>query len=308
MVADVVVVATGMVTAAAMVNTRQSTPEFLGPAFDEVVQRAVNALLPGLLPFTPGWKARLASYKFEGDALSWWNALKQAKGGEAYVATLSWKVTFKATFHSRRISCRYDGRSTYYGGIVTCTHQGLCRGNCVPPILAEQFELKHSLINMTTLDHAVTTAMTAILKQFQSTPPSASVKAVEEICVTCSGAHPYYQCLAADGNIFLELRDNIQGYVAAAAVNYNQGHLPSNTISSPKGALKAITTRSGIVLDGPSIPIPPPFINPEEDERVEETLTDQDLVEYTIKALPPLVQKPKPPSQRNFVVHQRDPL
>nr|GFD22933.1 zinc finger, CCHC-type, retrotransposon Gag domain protein [Tanacetum cinerariifolium] len=31
-----------------MVNTCQSTPEFSGPAFDEAVQRAVNALLPGL--------------------------------------------------------------------------------------------------------------------------------------------------------------------------------------------------------------------------------------------------------------------
>ncbi|GKF29208.1 hypothetical protein Tco_0095550, partial [Tanacetum coccineum] len=43
-------------------------------------------------------------------------------------------------------------------------------------------------------------------------------KAVEDICVTCSGVHPYYQCLAADGNTFSEYRDNIQGYVAAAAV------------------------------------------------------------------------------------------
>nr|GEY58429.1 hypothetical protein [Tanacetum cinerariifolium] len=71
---------------------------------------------------------------------------------------------------------------------------------------------------------AVTTAMTAILKQFQATPPPASVKAVKEICVTCGGAHPYYQCLAASSNTFLELRDNIQGYVSAAAVNYNQGN------------------------------------------------------------------------------------
>nr|GFA27973.1 zinc finger, CCHC-type, retrotransposon Gag domain protein [Tanacetum cinerariifolium] len=31
-----------------MVNTRQSTLEFSGPAFDEAVQRAVNAFLPGL--------------------------------------------------------------------------------------------------------------------------------------------------------------------------------------------------------------------------------------------------------------------
>nr|GEZ38213.1 reverse transcriptase domain-containing protein [Tanacetum cinerariifolium] len=86
------------------------------------------------------------------------------------------------------------------------------------------------------------------------------------------------------------------------------GSLPSNTITNPKGELKAITTRSGIVLDGPSVPIPPLFINPEEDERVKETLTDQDLAEYTIKVPPSLVQKPKPPSQRNFIVHQMDPL
>nr|GEZ48447.1 hypothetical protein [Tanacetum cinerariifolium] len=39
-----------------------------------------------------------------------------------------------------------------------------------------------------------------------------------------------------------------------------------------------------------------------------ETLTDQDLGEFTIKVPHPLVQKPKPPSQRNFVVHQRDPF
>nr|GFA30290.1 reverse transcriptase domain-containing protein [Tanacetum cinerariifolium] len=68
---------------------------------------------------------------------------------------------------------------------------------------------------------AVTTAMTAILKQFQATLPPAFVKAVEEICVTCGGAHPYYQCLAADGNTFSELRDNIQGYVAAATLHIN---------------------------------------------------------------------------------------
>nr|GEY11455.1 reverse transcriptase domain-containing protein [Tanacetum cinerariifolium] len=66
------------------------------------------------------------------------------------------------------------------------------------------------------------------------------------------------------------------------------GPLPSNTIANPKGVLKAITTRSGIVLDGPSVPIPPPFINMEEDEREEETLTDPNLAKYTIKVPPPL--------------------
>nr|GEX98499.1 hypothetical protein [Tanacetum cinerariifolium] len=71
---------------------------------------------------------------------------------------------------------------------------------------------------------AVTTAMNAILKQFQATPPPASVKAVEEKKLACGGAHPYYQCLAADGNTFLEFRDNIRRYVSAAVINYNQGN------------------------------------------------------------------------------------
>ncbi|GKC70532.1 reverse transcriptase domain-containing protein [Tanacetum coccineum] len=79
-------------------------------------------------------------------------------------------------------------------------------------------KLTHAVNQQTS---AVTTAMTAILKQFQATPPPASVKAVEKIYVTCGGAHPYYQCLAADGNT---LRDNIQGYVSAVAINYNQGN------------------------------------------------------------------------------------
>nr|GEV86912.1 reverse transcriptase domain-containing protein [Tanacetum cinerariifolium] len=190
---------------------------------------------------------------------------------------------------------------------------------------SEIAKLTHAVNQQTSV---VTTAMTAILKQFQATLPPASVKAVEEICVTCGGAHPDYQCLAVSGNTFPEFRDNIQGYVAAAAVNYNQGnsiyHPPAmanqispsdfaqpdlqnnqNRFSQPQGynrgnnfnpeqsyqaptqqnqgELKSITTRSGIVLDGPFVPIPPPFINLEEDERIEETLTDQDLAEYTIK-------------------------
>ncbi|GKE20248.1 hypothetical protein Tco_1431760 [Tanacetum coccineum] len=305
----------------------------------------------------------------------------------------------------------------------------------VPPILAEHFELKHTKLTraLNQQTSAVTTAMTATLKQFQATPPSAPVKPVEDICVTCGGPHPYYQCLAADGKTFPEYRDNIQGYVAAAAGNYNQGNagyrppdvvnqtrpsgfvqqnrqnnqnrysqpqgynrgnnfnqnptyqapiqqnqsvplnelekfkktneanmkamqtqinnvknkfrnemqssiqasmsnktneiknmmasffqmntastsgtrsLPSNTVANPRGELKSITTRSGLVLDGPTVPMPPPFINSEEDERVEETLTDLEHGEYTIKVPPPQVQKAKPHSQRNFVIHKRDP-
>nr|GEW26544.1 reverse transcriptase domain-containing protein [Tanacetum cinerariifolium] len=134
-------------------------------------------------------------------------------------------------------------------------------------------KLTHAVNQKTSV---VTTAMTTILKQFQATPPPASVKAVEEIYNTASTSR--------------------------------SGSLPSNTVANPKGELKAITTRSSIVLDGPSVPTPPPFINPKVDERVEETLTDQVLAEYSIKVPPPPIQKDKPPSQRDFVMHQRDPF
>nr|GEU80896.1 reverse transcriptase domain-containing protein [Tanacetum cinerariifolium] len=124
---------------------------------------------------------------------------------------------------------------------------------------SEIAKLTHAVNQQT---NVVTTAMTAILKQFQATPPPASVKAIEEICVTCGGA-------------------------LTTAVNYNQDNsgycppgsrsLPSNTVTNPKGKLKAITTRSGLVLDGPTVPTPSTIINPKEDERIEDTLTDPDL-------------------------------
>ncbi|GJY66917.1 reverse transcriptase domain-containing protein [Tanacetum coccineum] len=58
-------------------------------------------------------------------------------------------------------------------------------------------------------------------KKNQSQAP-ATVKAVEESCVTCGGAHSYRNCPATNGNVY---RDNIQAYASqAAAINYNQGN------------------------------------------------------------------------------------
>ncbi|GJZ58980.1 reverse transcriptase domain-containing protein [Tanacetum coccineum] len=58
-------------------------------------------------------------------------------------------------------------------------------------------------------------------KKNQNQAP-APVKAVEESCVTCGGAHAYRNCPATDGNVY---RDNIQEYVSqAAAANFNQGN------------------------------------------------------------------------------------
>ncbi|GKE20547.1 hypothetical protein Tco_1432059 [Tanacetum coccineum] len=68
----------------------------------------------------------------------------------------------------------------------------------------------------------LTDAVKALILK-NTAPPLASVKAVEESCVTCGGPHPYYQCLATDGNAS-RYQDIIQAYVSAAAVNYNQGN------------------------------------------------------------------------------------
>ncbi|GKA29944.1 reverse transcriptase domain-containing protein [Tanacetum coccineum] len=61
------------------------------------------------------------------------------------------------------------------------------------------------------------TALTAIVKELvlmNKANQQAFVKAVEEICVTCGGPHPYYGCLAIDSNTF---------NASAATGNYNQG-------------------------------------------------------------------------------------
>ncbi|GJZ10093.1 reverse transcriptase domain-containing protein [Tanacetum coccineum] len=59
-------------------------------------------------------------------------------------------------------------------------------------------------------------------KQTSPIPAPAPVKAVEQSCVTCGGAHSYRNCPATDSNNY---RDNIQEYVSqAAAANFNQGN------------------------------------------------------------------------------------
>ncbi|GJY87933.1 hypothetical protein Tco_0502561 [Tanacetum coccineum] len=61
----------------------------------------------------------------------------------------------------------------------------------------------------------------ALLLDKKSQAPT-PVKAVEENCVTCGGAHSYRNCPATNGNVY---RDNIQEYVSqAAATNYNLGN------------------------------------------------------------------------------------
>nr|GEY93932.1 hypothetical protein [Tanacetum cinerariifolium] len=90
-------------------------------------------------------------------------------------------------------------------------------------------------------------------KKGQNQSP-APVKAVEESCVTCGGAHSYRNYPATDGNVY---RDNIQEFVSqASAVNYNQGNtiyrppMMSNQIR-PHGFPPVVQSESSVVNSKP---------------------------------------------------------
>nr|GFA52416.1 reverse transcriptase domain-containing protein [Tanacetum cinerariifolium] len=128
----------------------------------------------------------------------------------------------------------------------------------IPEITANNFELKHGLINLiieskskvcqsqakAVVAKVGTSSSTPVIssdvaelkntvrallldKKNQSPAPTPSttpapVKAVESNCVTCKGAHSYQICPATQENAY---RDNIQEYVSQAAIaNYNQGN------------------------------------------------------------------------------------
>ncbi|GJZ30827.1 reverse transcriptase domain-containing protein [Tanacetum coccineum] len=72
------------------------------------------------------------------------------------------------------------------------------------------------------------------------------------------------------------------------------GSLPSNTIPNPRGDVKAITTRSGVAYDGPSI-LPTPSLLPKEVERETEATKDKvqnTSLRSTAHVQPPVVQDP----------------
>ncbi|GJY86198.1 hypothetical protein Tco_0500224 [Tanacetum coccineum] len=143
----------------------------------------------------------------------------------------------------------------------------------------------------------------------------AMVKAVEEICVTCGGAHAYYNCPNTDSNQssvyaatgaynqvappnrvsnhmappkFAPVQNNGQNRFnqnQGQGNNFNRGNifhgtLPSNTIPNPNGEMKAITTRSVVAYEGPSIPTNP---SPKKVvERETEVTTDKEQTNFQI--------------------------
>nr|GEZ60535.1 reverse transcriptase domain-containing protein [Tanacetum cinerariifolium] len=268
--------------------------------------------------------------------------------------------------------------------LLSAPTEGYAEAIVVPSILAEQFELKHSLINMMTSDQffglekdnphdhirwgsppvarkrtpafyshlggsfnqqtsVVTTAMTAILKQFQATPPPASVKAVEEIYPSGNptfSSHPELILPEVQNDIFNSEGGNVLPEKFLDLESTKDLHPPlhvnplsSSTTSSPSQLLEELVDELShnfvdsmpeMFTDEHAPDYSSPLIFDEYDDDFLEVESDaenfyddpfdskgekiKDLAEYTIKVPPPLVQKSKPPSQIDFVMHQRDPL
>ncbi|GJY85496.1 hypothetical protein Tco_0499522 [Tanacetum coccineum] len=136
------------------------------------------------------------------------------------------------------------------------------------------------------------------------------VNSVTPSCETCGGPHSYYECQAASGytqDIYATTRNYNAGgnsyqpqatsviEIKKSLQERPQGALPSNTIPNPREEIKAITTRSGNVLAGPSVPSPPSSSS-KEVERDLETNTDQVLTESTTR-VPPLEVQSSPASR-----------
>nr|GEW82388.1 reverse transcriptase domain-containing protein [Tanacetum cinerariifolium] len=129
----------------------------------------------------------------------------------------------------------------------------------------------------------------------------APVKAVEESCVTCGGNHAYYNCPNTDRNQpsvcvttgtynqvapqnrasnFMKppgfAPNNLQNMLSGFFQNQSStsGTLPSNIIPNPKGEMKAITTRSGVAYEGPSIPTPKKVVEQETEETTDKEQTN----------------------------------
>ncbi|GJS30005.1 hypothetical protein Tco_0490625 [Tanacetum coccineum] len=92
-------------------------------------------------------------------------------------------------------------------------------------------------------------------------------------------------------------QNNLQNMICGLFQNQasTSGTLPSNTIPNPKGEMKAITTRSGVAYEGPSIPTNP---SPKKVvERETEETTDKEQTKFqgsTAHIPPPVIPIPIP--------------
>nr|GEU93602.1 hypothetical protein [Tanacetum cinerariifolium] len=79
--------------------------------------------------------------------------------------------------------------------------------------------------------------------------PTAPIKAVEEVCVTCGGNHSYNRFPLTRGNEFPIFHDNIQQFQTAAVGNFIQGNRNQNVFEAYTNANDANMTNLQMKFD-----------------------------------------------------------
>ncbi|GJR76311.1 reverse transcriptase domain-containing protein [Tanacetum coccineum] len=136
-----------------------------------------------------------------------------------------------------------------------------------------------------------------ILDKKNQTPAPASVKAVEQSCVTCGGVSKsdFDNYVKANDAVMQNMQNQMGNITdlltkianSNTASTSGSGSLPSNTIANPKGDVKAITTRSGVSYNGPQTS------SPQETEN-EPEVTKDTVQPSTENIQPPVVQTHEP--------------
>nr|GEX88665.1 hypothetical protein [Tanacetum cinerariifolium] len=204
----------------------------------------------------------------------------------------------------------------------------------IPEILAENFEIKTNLLQLVhankfhgfEIDNSHT-HISAARVWYEKEPPNsiltwedlvnkfisnlveivnkqviAPAKAIEKTCVTCGGAHAYYECIATNSNPS-SIYSTTGSYNQVSPPNRASHQIPppgfapvqnnpnSNTIPNPKREMKAVTTRGGLAYEGPSIPTESSL------EKVDEQNTNKEQSNSsgsTAQVQPPIVPIPIP--------------
>nr|GEW30394.1 reverse transcriptase domain-containing protein [Tanacetum cinerariifolium] len=150
------------------------------------------------------------------------------------------------------------------------------------------------------LANRISTLVDIFVKKLVTPAP---IKAVEESCVTCGGAHAYYNCLNNDSNQpsvcvatgtynKVAPQNRVINYIAPPGFAPVQNGQNSNTIPNLKGEIKAITTRSGFAYEGPSIPTPKKVVERETEETTDKEQTNFQGSTAHIQPLVALIPKP----------------
>nr|GEY66396.1 reverse transcriptase domain-containing protein [Tanacetum cinerariifolium] len=159
--------------------------------------------------------------------------------------------------------------------------EGYAKAIVVPPILAEQFELKHSLINMMTTDQFFGLEKDNLHDHIRwGNPPVARKRTPAYKDLLCACPHHGFTELHQLNTFYNALNPADQDSLNAAAGGnlLERSTLPSNTVANSKGDLKAITTRSANTPVSASKPNPKasiPYPSRRNDERNREKAKDQ---------------------------------